>query len=96
MHNSYTAQQKKQLCEPPESVAASASLIRRESGSSIGPAICASVAKDALHAKFDVVLALCKGASSAAPAQCMSKLDNMAKNKYGTRAVYWSHFKLAQ
>jgi len=48
-------------------------------GISIGPAICATVAKH-LHASFDTILQLCQGASSAAPAQCLGLVGVKAKH----------------
>jgi hypothetical protein len=77
--SSYTAVQKKQLCTPLADV---------PQQSTIGPAICASVAKQMLHgnAKFEMILQLCQGASSAAPVQCYDKLDSVGstlKNKFG-------------
>jgi hypothetical protein len=77
--SSYTAAQKKQLCTPLEDV---------PQQSTIGPAICASVAKQMLHgnAKFEMILQLCQGASSAAPVQCYDKLESVGstlKNKFG-------------
>lgn len=68
--SSFTVAQAKQLCEDAPAGA-------------IGPAICASVAKQVLHAKFEVALELCQGSISAAPAQCMSKLDVTTRNKHG-------------
>lgn len=76
--SSFTAPQKRQLCAPLEGT---------NSKGSIGPAICASVAKQMLHGspKFDTILQLCQGATSAAPVQCYDKMDsvgNALKNKY--------------
>ena len=77
--SSYNAAQKKQLC----SFDASAKTFGR-----IGPAICASVAKQMLHGnvKFETILQLCQGATSAAPVQCYDKMDsagNQMKAKFG-------------
>lgn len=66
--NSYTKPQKQQLCRKDDS---------------LGPAICASLAKQILHVKFEVILELCQDATSSAPVQCMSSLDNKASNQYG-------------
>lgn len=66
--NSYTKPQKQQLCRHDDS---------------LGPAICASLAKQILHVKFEVILELCQDATSSAPVQCMSSLDNKASNQYG-------------
>jgi len=76
--SSYNAAQKKQLC----SFDASAKNFGR-----IGPAICASVAKQVLHGnvKFDTILQLCQGSASAAPVQCYDKMEsagNQLKAKY--------------
>lgn len=68
--NSYTKPQKQQLC-------------RYDDGGSLGPAICASLAKQILHVKFEVILELCQDATSSAPVQCMNSLDNKASNQYG-------------
>jgi hypothetical protein len=57
--NSYTKPQKQQLCRKDDS---------------LGPAICASLAKQILHVKFEVILELCQDATSSAPVQCMSSL----------------------
>lgn len=67
--SSYTAAQKRQLCTAIEGSAGSVN--------SIGPAICASVAKQVLHGspKFETILQLCQGASSAAPVQCYEKME---------------------
>jgi hypothetical protein len=78
--SSYTQPQKKQLC----SMAA-------DSTGGIGPAICASVAKQLLHGnvKFETILQLCQGSPSAAPVQCYDNMDatgssnNALKSKYG-------------
>lgn len=78
---SYTVAQKKQLCTQ---------LPDKLQSSIIGPAICSSVAKQLLggNVKFDVILQLCQGASSAAPVQCYDKLDSLGsslKSKYGVQ-----------
>lgn len=77
--NSYTALQKNQLCLKP---------LGRAHPTTIGPAICASVAKQLLHGnvKFETILQLCQGATSASPVQCYDKMDNVgssSKAKYG-------------
>lgn len=77
--SSFTAAQKKLLCSP---------IPDRPQVSTIGPAICASVAKQLLHGtvKFESILLLCQGASSAAPVQCYNKLESVGsslKAKYG-------------
>lgn len=69
-HTSFTAQQREQLCSG-------------ASPGSIGPAVCASAAKDSLHLKFDEILVLCAGAINAAPAQCMNSLDQANRKKHG-------------
>ena len=78
--SSFTAAQKNQIC--------SSTSDGSRPGSSIGPAICASVAKQMLHgnSKFEIILQLCQGASSAAPVQCYGKMEaagNTLKGKYG-------------
>lgn len=77
--NSYTAVQKNQLCMK---------IPGRPNPTTIGPAICASVAKQLLHGnvKFETILQLCQGATSAAPIQCYDKMDSVgssSKTKYG-------------
>lgn len=77
--SSFSAAQKKQLCTFD---------VADKSSGTIGPAICASVAKQALggNVKFETILQLCQGASSASPAQCYDKLEpvgNQLRTKYG-------------
>lgn len=68
--NSYTKVQKQQLCQ-------------FTSNNFIGPAICATVAKQILHLKFEMILELCKYARSSAPVQCMNTLDSKSSNLHG-------------
>ena len=83
--SSFTAAQKKQLC----SFTVSAGVTASKSSSStstggIGPAICASVGKQLLHGgKFETILALCQGASSAAPVQCYDKVESSSGGSSG-------------
>jgi hypothetical protein len=69
-HNSFTVAQKQNLCST-------------IGVSSIGPAVCASVAKNTLHFKFEDILELCQDSMTASPAQCMNKLDASMRSKYG-------------
>lgn len=69
-HTSFNAAQKQQLCSTTGKY-------------SIGPAVCASVAKTVLHFKFEEILELCRDSVSASPAQCMNKLDVSLRGKYG-------------
>ena len=57
--SSFTAAQKKQLCT-------SIATVDSTEGTILGPALCASMAKQLLHGniKFDTILQLCQGASS--------------------------------
>lgn len=48
-------------------------------------ALCAAEAKAKLNLKFDVVLQLCKGASSIAPITCYHSLPSSERGKYGTQ-----------
>jgi hypothetical protein len=79
--SSYTAAQKRQLCTAIEGLTGS--------DNSIGPAICASVAKQVLHGspKFDTILQLCQGASSAAPVQCYDKMESTGSTLKGKYAL---------
>lgn len=69
-HSSFNPAQKQQLCST-------------KGQYSIGPAVCASVAKNVLHFKFEDILELCRDSVSASPAQCMNKLDVSLRGKYG-------------
>ncbi len=69
-HASFTVVQKRLLCSTKGTV-------------SIGPAVCASVAKSTLHLKFEDILELCQSSTTASPAQCINKLDANMRSKYG-------------
>mmetsp|Transcript_19725 Transcript_19725/g.32966 ORF Transcript_19725/g.32966 Transcript_19725/m.32966 type:complete len:1119 (+) Transcript_19725:127-3483(+) len=70
LSSSFTASQKQQLCA-------------ETTHNDIGPAMCAAAAKQLLNMNFDNTLQLCLGAESAAPAQCMSKMNKNQRAKNG-------------
>lgn len=72
-HSSLTHEQRKALCA------------NAYEEYSVGPAACSIMAKDILHFKFDEMLKLCKESKSAAPVECVMKLESRLR---GTPLAY--------
>lgn len=70
-HSSLTPQQRGLLCKDAD----------LEFG--LGPAVCSVAAKDFLHLPFDQLLKICQHASTAAPVDCVKKLDTTSRQKVG-------------
>lgn len=82
-HSSYSAEQREQLCRG------------THKGNPVGPALCAAEAKARLSAKFDVVLQLCKGATSTQPVLCYLGLSPVDRTKVGHELCARSDSELA-
>lgn len=68
-HSSLSATQRTNLCNQEEY--------------SLGPAACSVMAKEALHLKYEDIYRLCREAPSAAPVECMLKLDSRDRAEAG-------------
>lgn len=68
-HTSLSPQQRANLCNQEEY--------------SLGPAACSVMAKEALHLRYEDIYKLCHEATSAAPVECMLKLDAKDRGDLG-------------